>query len=85
MVPSELKANLPSLAQLPLMAKWPSLATMPSLAKPQCNHHNYLAGVIAGRAGVVTFITSRFSQHCAGILTSPQWRVAVVAVVSLPL
>jgi hypothetical protein len=41
-----------------LHAKWPALATMPSLAKLHCKHHNYCAGVIAGCAGVVTFVTS---------------------------
>ncbi len=66
-------------------AKWPALATMPSLAKFHCKHHNYCAGVIAGCAGVVTFGTSHCSQHCAGILTLSQWRIAIVAVAPLPL
>jgi hypothetical protein len=68
-----------------LHAKWLALGTMPSLAKLHCKHHNYHVGVIAGCAGVVTFGTSHCSQHCTGILTLLQWRVAIVAVASLPL
>jgi hypothetical protein len=68
-----------------LHAKWLALATMPYLAKLHCKHQNYCAGVIAGCAGIVTFGTSHCSQHCAGILTLLQWRVAIVAVALPPL
>jgi hypothetical protein len=62
------------------MVKWPSLATMPSLVKPHCNHHNYLAGVIVGFAGIVTLslhvaasIALASSPRCNGVLLSLRW------------